>query len=313
MLDCSGSLGISHIIISFVILCNLNSILSFKISCSTARCNQRKTISMEYTIADASNLPVKQVLNAVCGSVSAIDSKYLFEGVDIEKAVPTVCKYIVANPKAFLEKPKLAKQYGFDLDALGFDSSTPLSLLAPHLPVIYIADIHNEFGTLGYQLNKKAGIVLNELYPELRSLRSAEVYLGGYSKKGSSFTMLHSKMGFPDNRSLKSIPGSPKLFFSPNVAMANELVSTKDAKMNDFKFFQWATVILPNQLQIEYASKLWLCVKAPTDLLFSDDRPERCPLWTRIIASLPSDRLAISSSSSSSSSGDGSSMNTNEQ
>jgi putative AlgH/UPF0301 family transcriptional regulator len=66
--------------------------------------------------------------------------------------------------------------------------------------VIYIADVHPEYGTLGFMLNRKSEVTMNDLYPELRSLRKRPVYLGGVQNRGSSFTMVHKRAGFPDNR-----------------------------------------------------------------------------------------------------------------
>ena len=104
---------------------------------------------------------------------------------------------------------------------------------------------------------------------------------------------MHRKSGFPENRKWKGVPGDKefKLFFSPDIAMANELCMTNDAKATEFKFFQWATIWSPNQLELEYKSKLWLTVQAPVGVIFDDD-DMRCPLWRRIVNSFPADRLS---------------------
>ena len=214
------------------------------------------------------SLPVKEAINAVCGSVDDLAKKYLIPNTSIVKSAPTPCQYIIANPKAFLEQPKIAKLYGFDIDEIG-GMSTPAEKLAKYLPVIYIADVHPEYGTLGFALNKQSGKTMNDFNPELRSLRRAKVYLGGAQNKvspiqhtcshslthlltishspantllltssynilpkGSSFTMVHNKIGCPENRAWKGVPvpgntNEFKLFFSPNLAMANELCLTK--------------------------------------------------------------------------------------
>ena len=105
--------------------------------------------------------------------------------------------------------------------------------------------------------------------------------------------MMHKKAGFPENRKWKSLPGDNdfKIFFSPEIAMANELCLTNDAQPNDFKFFQWATVWAPNQLEVEYKNKMWITVSATSALLFDDDRKD-LPVWRRVVASLPKERLA---------------------
>ena len=69
-------------------------------------------------------------------------------------------------------------------------------------------------------------------------------------------------------RAFKFIPGNIdfRLFFSPEVAMANELLSTNDAKLDEFKFFEWATVWSPNQLDLEYNERMWLTVAGPSEV-----------------------------------------------
>eukprot|EP01041_Mallomonas_annulata_P003136 gene3136-6172_t len=241
------------------------------------------------TIADIKGMSTKEAMREVCGDSDSLPSKYLFPGVDIIQKSPTLCEYIIANPKAFMENPDIAKQYGVDLDEI--DQSKPAEDLARYLPVIYLADFHTEYGNLGFMLNKPE-TKMTELRPELRALRNAPVYRGGIRNQGSSFTMVHGKVGFPDNRAFKSVPGNPsyRLFFSPDIAMANELCLTKDAKTNDFKFFQWGTIWPPRLLEQEYQQKLWITFTGPVEILFGDEVLS-APLWRRVVASLPPNRL----------------------
>ena len=60
---------------------------------------------------------------------------------------------------------------------------------------------------------------------------------------------------------------TPPLFFSPDIAMANELCLTNDAQPQDFKFFQYATIWTPGQLAYEYEQQLWITVDAPIQVL----------------------------------------------
>lgn len=143
-------------------------------------------------VKDLRSLSVKEALNAVCGSMKDLEEKHKFHNTDIAKKAPTVCTYVIANPKAFFEKPRMAKAYGVDVDNI--DLKTPLTELAKILPVIYVADVHTEYGTLGYQLNSKSANTMNDISPELRSFRQTPVYLGGQQNKGSSFTMVHNKV-----------------------------------------------------------------------------------------------------------------------
>ena len=243
-----------------------------------------------YTVQDLKKLSTKAALSAVCGDRRLLEDQYRYDDglVNVVKGAPTVNRFVVANPKAMLENPLIAKTVGLDFETI--DSTMPLSKLADELPVIYIADVHPEYGTMGFMLNKRADVSMNDLHPEFRSFRSRTVYIGGTQNRGNSFTMLHRRQGFPDNRALKVLPDEEdaqfKLYFSPDIAMANELCMTKDAEARDFKFFQWATVWLPKQIDLEYEQKCWLTLKAPVSAIFDDDTPSH-PLWRRLVGSLP--------------------------
>ena len=152
----------------------------------------RASLQMGLTFKDLRSLSVKEALNAICGPCHDLDEKYKFPNTDIAKKAPTVCTYVIANPKAFFEKPRIAKAYGVDMESIS--PNTPLDELAKLLPVVYIADVHTEYGTLGYQLNKRSENTMNDIFPELRSFRQTPVFLGGQQNKGSSFTMVHSKV-----------------------------------------------------------------------------------------------------------------------
>ena len=239
------------------------------------------------------DMGVKEALRTLRTVGPTASSANLFTNVDIERAKPQVCKYVIANPKAFLDPSNkdVAMSYGIDASTIGDD--TPAETLLRMLPVIYIADVHNEYGTLGYILNKRSDKTIDDFYPALKAFRGRPVYSGGPDGKGSSFTMVHRKVGFPENRPLKHLPGNSdfKLFFSPDYAMANELCLTNDARPADFKFFQWSTVWLPGQLDVEYNRKLWLTVAAPSTVLFSDDSSAAGPLYRRVLQSLSEGRL----------------------
>ena len=87
-------------------------------------------------VSDLAGISVKDSLRACCGAVD-IASKDILTTCEVVKAPPTICKFIIANPKAFFDNKDIARFHGLDVDA--FNSSTPLSRLAMHLPVIYIA------------------------------------------------------------------------------------------------------------------------------------------------------------------------------
>ena len=249
---------------------------------------------ISYTVGDLKKLTTKAALASVRGPSNLLsgEARYPVNDVSVMREVPTINRFVVANPKAMMENPEIAKSVGLDFDAL--DASMSLEELAEKLPVIYVADVHPEYGTMGFMLNKKSDKTMNDLCPEFRNFRQSSVYLGGTQNRGNSFTMLHRRHGFPENRALKVLPDEEsgfKLYFSPDVAMANELCSTRDAAPGEFKFFQWSTVWLPKQLDLEYERKCWLTLKAPADIIFEDYGVSHAPLWRRLVGSLPASLL----------------------
>jgi hypothetical protein len=122
----------------------------------------------------------------------SIKKESLFPGVSIGSS-PSLHSYLVANPSYFLNNPSFSKQYGVDINC---DTTTFIS----KLPVIYLANTHPEYGVLGLQLNSKTDKTMNDLFPALRSLRQRPIYHGGQTNRGSSFLMIHTIQGFPENR-----------------------------------------------------------------------------------------------------------------
>ena len=106
---------------------------------------------------------------------------------------PALHRYLLANPSYFLNDPEFAAAYGVTTFVNEFE-------LCQQLPVIYMTEIHPEYGVLGFQLNSPSGKTMNDLYPAFKYLRSRPIYRGGISQKGSAFYMVHRKQGFPDNR-----------------------------------------------------------------------------------------------------------------
>lgn len=250
------------------------------------------------TIGDLSSMSVKAAIQAVCGD-DMLDSSLHYSNTDILKKSPGICNYIIGNPKAFLdpENKAVAALRGVDQDTL--DLSRPATDLAKILPVMYLADLHSEYGMLGLRLNAKdKKRTMIDLSPELKAFRDRPVYLGGEVNSGSSFLMVHRRGGFPENRVWKGLPDNNdfKLFFSPDTAMANELCLTNDAHPNEFKFFCWTTVWVPGALELEYKKRMWLTLDAPIDVFFDDDL-SATPLWHRLVRSLPEGRIFPKTSS----------------
>ena len=132
-------------------------------------------------LSDLKRMNTKAALNAVCGGSDLLTKEKLYEegSVNVLKSAPTVNRFVIANPKALLENPQIAKSLGVDFTSM--DPNSPLTDLAKILPVIYIADVHSEYGTLGFMLNNHDGKTMNDVKPEFRYFRERKVYVLIYS------------------------------------------------------------------------------------------------------------------------------------
>lgn len=273
------------------------------------RLSARKGVdSSEYAVAGKMRLALadlspQHVLGAVCGK-GISEQRMLFDEVELDPDGPMTSSFLIANPLGFLSRPELAKEYGCDLEKL--TDPTDCSALAPLLPVIYVASDHRQYGTLGLQLNRLLPATLGKWFPSLRHIREEKVYEGGAMGKGLSFLMVHQITGIPGSRYPSPSCPSPvpllmpslrtwqvpsdredmELFFSDDLAMANEFCSTGDAQPKDFKFFHWSTTWPPEQLANELEQGMWMLVSAPAEVIFADGAVPGAPLWSRIISSL---------------------------
>lgn len=100
------------------------------------------------TIQDSQTMSTKELFSHVVEDSLNTDETLLFKDVKLYKGKPTINKFIIANPKIFLKKFQMSKLYtSTDLDSI--DETTPLKQYFSMLPVIYIAENHPEYGTLG--------------------------------------------------------------------------------------------------------------------------------------------------------------------
>lgn len=87
-----------------------------------------------------------------------VPPQFLFPHCSARSALfgPTVNRYLIANPQTFLNDENLLAAFNIDVGAIEKDfndAGGDLSVLAKYLPVIYVANVHSEFGWLGFQLN----------------------------------------------------------------------------------------------------------------------------------------------------------------
>jgi hypothetical protein len=109
-------------------------------------------------IDDIESKPLSEVMRAVCGYDNVTDPSWLFSQVELlpPPIRPTVNRFLLANPKNLFTSSRVLKFLNLNVDQIEEEylaNQRDLSILAKYLPVIYIADMHSEYGTLGLQLN----------------------------------------------------------------------------------------------------------------------------------------------------------------
>lgn len=87
-----------------------------------------------------------------------VPPQFLFPYCSARPAIfgPTVNRYLIANPQTFFGDEHLLRSFNIDVRTVENDfndNGGDLSVLAKFLPVIYVANVHSEFGWLGFQLN----------------------------------------------------------------------------------------------------------------------------------------------------------------
>lgn len=131
--------------------------------------------------------PILEVFSEILRA-SNYHSFSTFPNVTLYPQEPTICRYIIPNPLSCLRNPRFFEYHGLSIQ----DIRT--------WPVIYIANINKDYGTLGLMINQLAEVNVGNLYPAYRKLRNQPLFLGGKNRKGASLLMIHRKTGFPENR-----------------------------------------------------------------------------------------------------------------
>ncbi|RYH00217.1 hypothetical protein EON65_49600 [archaeon] len=97
---------------------------------------------------EAKDMTLGELFGAICGNQKVANSELLYDNVNLIKKEPNINQFVIANPKAFLDQPDLAKKYGVDFTLVKPGEKVDLTLLARMLPVIYIADWHKDYGEM---------------------------------------------------------------------------------------------------------------------------------------------------------------------
>lgn len=157
-----------------------------------------------------------------------------------------------------------------------------LLISEPYLPdpnfertVILLCE-HDENGSFGFVLNKKAANKLPELIDEAGSF-DAEVFIGGPVQQ-NTLHFLH-RNGSLLNRTKMIIDG---VYWGVDFDGLLQKMNLGVLQKEDLKFFVGYSGWSPGQLEEELQSKSWIVFKNPTQDLIFDCAPAQ--LWKEVLA-----------------------------
>lgn len=149
--------------------------------------------------------------------------------------------------------------------------------------VIFLCE-HNEQGSFGFVLNRKAGYTVDELVPELGDFK-LPVYEGGPVEVNT----LHFLHQFPDlvDESKEVVPG---VYWGGNFEKLIGLINSRTIDPSKIRFFLGYSGWGEGQLEFEMDEKTWIVAEALKNFVFSDDEDK---LWKAVLNHLGGDYKLI--------------------
>jgi putative transcriptional regulator len=139
---------------------------------------------------------------------------------------------------------------------------------------------HNKDGTVGFILNRKLDITLNNVIDGIDSL-NIPVYLGGPVQRDNLF-FIH-KLG---NLLEGSIPVDEQFYWGGDFDTLLELIKRNEVNLQEIRFFIGYSGWSPGQLDEEISKKSWI-ITDTKNILFQEDDAEE--LWKKILKRMGKD------------------------
>jgi len=151
-----------------------------------------------------------------------------------------------------------------------------LLISEPYLPdpnfdrtVVYLCE-HDENGTFGFVLNKKAQVGIAEVIDEVSY--EADLFIGGPVQQ-DTLHYLHRDQDLSES----SIKVKNDIYWGGNYDSLLERMNTKSIYTQDIRFFLGYSGWAPDQLMDEMKAKSWIVLKGATrEMIFDWDNQE---LW----------------------------------
>lgn len=159
-----------------------------------------------------------------------------------------------------------------------------LLISEPYLPdpnfertVIFLCE-HDENGTLGFVLNKKGQVKLNDIVDEVGNF-TAEVYVGG-PVQNDTLHFLHRNKELSDHANEILL----NTYWGGEYDKLLQMINTRSIEQNDIRFFIGYSGWGAGQLMDELKAKSWIVMKNPTqEMIFDWDNQD---LWKECLRNM---------------------------
>jgi len=159
-----------------------------------------------------------------------------------------------------------------------------LLISEPYLPdpnfertVVYLCE-HDENGTFGFVLNKKAQVDLKEVLDDAGSY-DASLFVGGPVQQDTLHFIHRDQTLGEGSRKVNN-----GIYWGGDYELLLQLLNTKSIKNEDIKFFVGYSGWSPNQLMDELKEKSWIVLKgASAEMIFEWDNQD---LWKECLRTM---------------------------
>ena len=165
----------------------------------------------------------------------------------------------------------------FSSDKIIEPAKGDLLISEPYLPdpnfertVVFLCE-HDENGTFGFVLNRKAHVGLGEILEEAGDY-PGKIFVGGPVEHNTLHWLHRDK-----NLNEGSVALSEDLFWGGNLERLTEMMNVRSIRTEDIRFFIGYSGWAPGQLMDEMKAKSWIVYKKPTtEMIFDWDNQD---LW----------------------------------